>query len=78
MHPPAMPPNFKKNGSLLQKIHVFEISMLRYGKTHFVKVGTFCCIRSQMIIEANMITGANMIALAFFHLQPDITGAVIK
>ncbi len=27
LHPPAMPPNFKKNGSLLHKIPGFEVSM---------------------------------------------------
>ncbi len=51
MHPPAMPPNFKKNGPLLHEIRVFEVSMPLYAKTHFVKVDTFCCVESQMFIE---------------------------
>ncbi len=48
MHPPAMPPNFKKNGSLLHEMRMFEVPMPRYAKTCFVKVGTFCCTGSQM------------------------------
>ncbi len=48
MYPPAMPPNFKKNGSFLHEICVFEVSMLRHTKTHIVKVGTFCCVGLQM------------------------------
>ncbi len=52
MHPPAMPPNFKKNGSLLHEVHVFEVCTPRYAKTHFVKVGTYRCVGSQMIFKS--------------------------
>ncbi len=48
MHPPAMPPNFKKNRSLLHEIHVLEILTPRYANTCFVKVGPFDCIGSHM------------------------------
>ncbi len=48
IHQPAMPPNFKKNGSLLHEIRMFEVSMPRYPKTRFVKFGTFCYIGSQI------------------------------
>ncbi len=41
MHPPAMPPNFKKNWSRLHEIRVFEVSMLCYAKTCLWRLAPF-------------------------------------
>ncbi len=59
MHPPAMPPNFKKNGSLLHKIRVFEVSMPHNARTCFVKVGTFCCIGSHIFKVRSLKISSN-------------------
>ncbi len=48
---PAMPPNFQKNGLLLHEIHVFEVSMPRYAKTRFVKVGPFVASSHKFILK---------------------------
>ncbi len=66
MHPPAMPPNFKKNGAFFHEIRVFEVSVQRYAKNCFVKVGTFCCVGSHMKVGKYGLAALIRIASSLF------------
>ncbi len=70
MLPPAMLPNFKKNGSLLQEICVFEVSMPHYVNIRFVKVGTFCCVgRVTYIDESQLLDKTSYIPVCTSHAK---------
>ncbi len=72
MHPPGMSPNFKKNGSLLHEIQVFEVSMLHYVKTHFVRVSTFCCVGSHFCSMWDPFASSGPIIWKLRQLQGDV------